>query len=98
MIAQGLQKTLFERIEDEGGILNFHNSNGSKEQKMKKLFNDLEIFGERGPKKRGEAARVIRYWYECYCNNMYDKLYFKYRVSPKLNSARVSPKKASAPT
>ena len=96
-IAVGLQKALFKQIEDSDGILKYHNKSGAKEQILKKLFDDLGIFGKKGDQARIDAGRCVRYWYQLYCKDTYDLLYSKFGVTPNLNSARVSPQqKATA--
>ena len=83
------QKALFQQIEDSGGILKYHNQSGAKEQVLKKILDDLGVFGKKGSQARIDAGRCVRYWYQLYCKDTYDTLYEKFDVKPNLNSARV---------
>ena len=86
----GFQKILFQRIEDGGGILNYHNKKGSNERMIKDLLDEIGQFWEPGSQLRISAGRCVRYWYHCYCKNDYDKFYKKFGVTPNLESAKTN--------
>ena len=77
-----MKKSLFGAIEKEGGILNFHNKNGAKEQPLSNLLDTLDGYGPKGTKPRRQATQCCNYWYSKYCNNEYDALYKKFDIQP----------------
>ena len=83
-LPKGMKKSLFGAIEKEGGILNFHNRNGAKEQPISNLLDTLEGYGPKGTIPRRQAQQVCNYWYGIYCKDkhQYDALYEKFEVKP----------------
>ena len=51
-LSQNLQGEIFQKVEDGGGILNFHNRNGEKRHLVETLLNDIGYFGSKMKKSR----------------------------------------------
>ena len=83
-VPMGFQKILFQRIEDGGGILNYHNKKGSNERMIKSLLDEIGLFGGPGSELQISARRCIRYWFQCYCKNDYDKFYKRFGYTSRL--------------
>ena len=81
-LAIGMKKSLFGAIEKKGGILNFRNKNGAKEQPLSNLLDTLDGYGQKGTKPRRQATQCCNYWYSKYCCNEYDALYKKFDIQP----------------
>ena len=83
-LPKGMKKSLFGAIEKEGGILNFHNKNGAKEQPLSNLLDTLDGYGRKGTIPRRQALLLCNSWHRMYCNNkhQYDALYEKFGVKP----------------
>ena len=81
-LARGMKKSLFQAIEKNGGILNYRNKSGTREQLLCDLLDTLDGYGQKGTKPRRQATQCCNYWYKLYCNNEYDALYEKFGVKP----------------
>ena len=83
-LPKGMKKSLFGAIEKEGGILNFHNKNGAKEQPLSNLLDTLDGYGPKGTIPRRQALVLCNSWHRMYCSNkhQYDALYEKFDVKP----------------
>ena len=81
-LARGMKKSLFQAIEKNGGILNYRNKSGTREQLLCDLLDTLDGYGQKGTKPRRQATQCCNYWYKLYCNNEYDTLYKKFDIQP----------------
>ena len=81
-LAIGMKKSLFQAIEKNGGILNYRNKSGTREQLLCDLLDTLDGYGQKGTKPRRQATQCCNYWYKLYCNNEYDTLYKKFDIQP----------------
>ena len=62
-LARGMKKSLFQAIEKNGGILNYRNKSGTREQLLCDLLDSLDGYGQKGTKPRRQATQCCNYWY-----------------------------------
>jgi hypothetical protein len=58
-LARGMKKSLFQAIEKNGGILNYRNKSGTREQLLCDLLDTLDGYGQKGTNKTSKTSYTM---------------------------------------